>query len=71
MLLHIILFTIYYSCRLLLFKTWKLPADPQKRFGSADYDTLYCKGEIGCKGVTSQGQEMALRRYFRPDAALL
>ena len=31
----------------------------------------YCKGEMGCKGVTSQGQEMALRRYFRPDAALL
>lgn len=30
-----------------------------------------CKGEMGCKGVISQGQEMALRRYFRPDAALL
>jgi len=26
---------------------------------------------MGCKGVISQGQEMALRRYFRPDAALL
>ena len=32
---------------------------------------VYCKGEMGCKGAISQGQEVALRRYFRPDAALL
>ena len=29
------------------------------------------KGEMVRQGATSQGQEVALRRYFRPDAALL
>ena len=29
------------------------------------------RGEMVRQGATSQGQEVALRRYFRPDAAIL
>ena len=30
-----------------------------------------CKGEMPHQGATSQEQEVAVRRYYRPDAALL
>ena len=30
-----------------------------------------CRGEMPCQGTTCQGQEMAVRRYFRSDVAML